>query len=67
MLLLPGLFPTRGGRRSWLLGLPYGRFLVALMLVVGGEEMENKKEGNRGRENMGLRGGSPDSGRRTSF
>lgn len=32
------------------------------MLVVGGEEMENKKEGNRGRENMGLRGGSPDSG-----
>lgn len=54
MLLLPGLFPTRGGGRSWLLGLRYGRFLVALMLVVGGEEMENKKEGKRGRENMGL-------------
>lgn len=51
----------RGGR-SWLLGLRYGRFLVALMLVVGGEEMENKKEGKRGRENMGLGGGSPDSG-----
>lgn len=32
------------------------------MLVVGGEEMENKKEGKRGRENMGLGGGSPDSG-----
>lgn len=62
MLLLPGLFPTRGGGRSWLLGLRYGRFLVALMLVVGGEEMENKKEGKRGRENMGLGGGSPDSG-----
>lgn len=63
MLLLPGLFPTRGGGRSWLLGLRYGRFLVALMLVVGGEEMENKKEGKRGRENMGLGGGSPEIGR----
>lgn len=43
VLLLPGLFPTKGGGRSWLLGLRYGRFLVALMLVVGGEEVENKK------------------------
>ncbi|KAL9366897.1 hypothetical protein Peur_038096 [Populus x canadensis] len=43
VLLLPGLFPKRGGARSWLLGLRLGRFLVVLMLVVGGEEVENKK------------------------
>lgn len=42
VLLLSGLFPTRGGGRSWLLGLRFGRFWW-LMLVVGGEEVENKK------------------------